>query len=134
MKKLINTVLFYSKIIILLIAFTLTLYIIFSMNYYYQKDITSVFMAGLPLFLVLVTFMISIFKDNVRDNLFFNIASVLSLIAIVIIDYRTIFDRNMVLWIESKMNFYYFINSLRGIKILCYIVFLGNILLLIKKE
>ena len=111
MKKIINSFLFYSKIILLLIAFTLTLYIIFSMNAYYRRNVINIILVGIPLFLVLLMFVLSIFKDTVKDNLFFNLASVLSIVAIIIIDYRTIFDSNMVLWIDSKMNFLFSLNS-----------------------
>ncbi len=131
MKQIINSFLFYCKIILLLIAFTLTLYIIFSMNAYYRHDVVNMFLVGLPLFLVLLFFVFSIFKDNIKENLLFNIASVLGIIAIIIIDYRTIFDKNMVLWQNGKMNFYYFNSALNEIKIFSYIIFTGNLLLFI---
>lgn len=134
MKKGINSCLFYSKIIFLIIAFTLTLYILFSLNYYYHRDVVNILVIGIPLFLILLFFVLSLFKDKVKDNILFNLASILGIIAIIVIDYRTIFDSNMVLWIDSKMNFYYFINNLDGIKIMCYLILLGNVLLFLKKD
>ena len=134
MKKGINSCLFYSKIIFLIIAFTLTLYILFSLNDYYHRDVVNILVIGIPLFLILLFFVLSLFKDDVKDNILFNLASILGIIAIIVIDYRTIFDSNMVLWIDAKMNFYYFINNLDGIKIMCYLILLGNVLLFLKKD
>ena len=134
MKKGINSCLFYSKIVFLIIAFTLTLYILFSLNDYYHRDVVNILVTGIPLFLILLFFVLSLFKDDVKDNIIFNLASILGIIAIIVIDYRTIFDSNMVLWIDAKMNFYYFINNLDGIKIMCYLILLGNVLLFLKKD
>ena len=134
MKKLINSILFYGKIILLLIAATLTLYIIFSMNDYYRRNVINILFVAVPLFLILLFFVLSLFKDEIKDNLLFNIASILGVVAIIIIDYRTIFDRNMVLWIDSQMNFYFFNNALRGIKIISYLILMGNIMLFLHKR
>ena len=134
MKKLINSILFYGKIILLLIAATLTLYIIFSMNDYYRRNVINILFVAVPLFLILLFFVLSLFKDEIKDNLLFNIASILGVVAIIIIDYRTIFDRNMVLWIDSQMNFYFFNNALRGIKIISYLILMGNIMLFLQKR
>ena len=134
MKKIINSLLFYSKIILLLVAFTLTLYIIFSMNAYYQNNAVNILLIGIPLFLVLLMFVLSIFNDNIKDNLLFNLSCFLAIVAIIIIDYRTIFDSNMVLWIDSKMNFYYFSSTLKVVKLLSYLIFIGNILLFLKER
>lgn len=133
MKKIVNSCLFYSKIVLLLIAFTLTLYISFSINAI-EKDLLSIFLVGLPLFLILVLFMLSIFKDSVKENTLFNLASTFALLAIIIIDYRTIFDKNMVLWHDFSLNIYYFMNALFQIKLLGYLMVIGNILLFVKKE
>ena len=134
MKRVINSLIFYSKIVLLIIAFTLTLYIIFSINDYYKKNIVDIFLVSIPLFLSLLLFVLSLFKDNVKYILLFNIASLLGIIAIIVVDYRTIFDKNMVLWIDSKMNFYYFSNCVRGIKIISYLIFITNMLLFIKSK
>lgn len=134
MKKLINSILFYGKIILLLMAATLTLYIIFSMNDYYRKNVINILFVAIPLFLMLLLFVLSLFKDEVKDNLLFNVASILGIIAIIIIDYRTIFDKNMVLWMDGKMNFYFFSNALRGMKIISYLILIGNVFLFLQKR
>lgn len=131
MKKIINSLLFYSKIIFVLIAFTLMLYIVFSINDYYKRTVVNIVFLCIPMFLVLLMFILSIFNDKVKDNILFNAVSTLAYLAIIIIGYRTIFDQNMVLWIDGKMNFYYFENSLNNIIILNYLILAGNILLFV---
>ena len=131
MKKIINSLLFYSKIIFVLIAFTLMLYIVFSINDYYKRTVVNIVFLCIPMFLVLLMFILSIFYDKVKDNILFNAVSTLAYLAIIIIGYRTIFDQNMVLWIDGKMNFYYFENSLNNIIILNYLILAGNILLFV---
>jgi len=134
MKKIVNSCLFYSKIILLIIAFTLTLYIVFSLNDYYRKDVINILSVGIPLFLILLLFVLSLFNDDIKDNVLFNLASIIGVIAIIVIDYRTIFDKNMVLWFNTKMNFHFFISNSNGIKIICYLIIIGNLLLFCKKR
>ena len=130
MLKLINRLLFFSKIIILLIDFVLTLYIMLMMNSIYNNGVLDIIMTCFSLFLILVIFVVSLIFKKGEDNIFFNISSFFALVTILIIDFRTIFDQNMVMWIKGNMNFYYFRNQLKIIKILGYLVFLGNLLVL----
>ena len=134
MIKLINKVLFYSKIMLLVVVFTITLYIALSMNAYYKSNIINLILLCLPFLLILIMFISSFFMSKWKDNLIYNMASNLAFIAILIIDFRTIFDKNMVMWIDGNMNFYYFQNSLLQISILAYGVFIGSILLIKSKN
>ncbi len=134
MLDLINKILFYCKTFILLFVFTLTLYILLSMNAYYGNGISNILMIGIPLLMVLIIFVISFFFKEGDNNTFFNVACILSLIAILIIDIRTIIDKNMVLWVRGNMNFYYFQNQIKQIKILSYCIFIGNLLLIYKER
>jgi len=134
MFDLINKVLFYIKVILLLLTLTLTLYILLAMNDYYGNEIVNLILICLPLLLVLIIFTVSfIFKDG-DNNLFFNIASFIALIAILIIDLRAILDKNMVLWIRGNLNFYYFQNQMMQIKILSYCIFVGNVLVIYNEK
>ena len=134
MIKLLNKVLFYSKIMLLVVVFTITLYIALSMNAYYKSNIINLILLCLPFLLILIMFISSFFMSKWKDNLIYNMASNLAFIAILIIDFRTIFDKNMVMWIDGNMNFYYFQNSLLQISILAYGVFIGSILLIKSKN
>ena len=128
--KTINKILFFSRLIILLVDFILTLYIMMMLNTYSDGNIGSLVMTCLPLLLTLIVFVVSFFFKKGNNHLLFNVCSILSLITILIIDYRTICDKNMVMWVKSNMNFYYFKNQIGVIKTLCYTTFIGNILLL----
>ena len=132
MDKLINKILFYSKIVLLLIAFTLTLYILFIKVDLYELSITSILPLFIPLLLVLIVFVFSFFLNITKDNAFFNIACILVLIAIIIVDYRTIFDNNIIS--KTKINIYFFDLATNKIKIMLYLTFISNILLIIYEK
>ncbi len=129
MLKLLNKILFYSKIIILIIDFIMTLYITLMMNSIYKDNFINLIRINLPFFLILIILVVSFFFKKGEDNIFFNITSFLALTTILIIDIRTIYDQNMVMWIKNSINFYYFRNQIKVIKILGYTIFLGNILI-----
>ena len=134
MKELINKILFYLKLIFLLISFSIIMYILFMMYDDYNTGIISILLMFIPLFLVLVIFVVSFFFKEGHNHTMFNVASFLSLLAIFIISFRTLFDKNMVLWAKDGMNYYFFQNQMMQIKILCYAIFLGNILLIYQEK
>ena len=134
MIKIWNKILYYTKTIILLICFSLVLYIAFSINSYYGYGLWYLFRIFMPLLLVLIVFVVSFFFNSGQDETIFNLGCVLALIAISIIALRSILDTNMVVWIRGKMNFYFFENQLLQIKILCYLMFLGNLLIIYKEK
>ena len=134
MLEMINKILFFIKIILLLFVLTLTLYIMMCMYDYYQTGFLNMIAVCLPLILVLVIFVLSFFFPNAGNHTLFNLASFLALIAILIIDCRSIFDKNMVLWIRGNINFYYFQNQMMQIKILSYGIFLGNLILIYQNK
>ena len=134
MVNMINKGLFYAKIILLLFVFTMTLYIMFMMQDYYGDQIGTLISTFLPLFMVLVIFVVSFFFKEGSNNTLFNVACFLAFLAIAIIDFRTIFDKNMVLWVRGNLNFYYFENQISQIKIFSYLIFLGNLILIYKEK
>ena len=127
MTKLINKVLFLIKIILLLLDFILTLYIMLMFNSMREGELGILITTCIPLLLVLIIFVISFFFRKGNDNLLFNVSTILALLVILVIGIRTIFDQNMTMWIKDKMNFYYFRNQIYLIKILCYSIFFGNL-------
>jgi len=132
MDKIINKILFYSKIIFLLIAFVITLYILLIRMDTYGLSALSIFPIFIPLFLVLIAFVFSFFLGIGKDNLFFNLACVLVLLAIIIIDYRVIFDNNIIS--DTKININFFNLQTTKIKIMLYLTFVSNILLMIYEK
>lgn len=130
MHKLINRILFFSKTIILIIDFILTFYITLMMNSNYNNSIIDLIRINFPLLLILIVLVVSFFFKKGYDNTLFNISSLLALITILIIDIRTIFDQNMVMWIKNSINFYYFKNQIKVIKTLGYSIFIGNMFII----
>lgn len=134
MYDLINKILFYAKVILLLIVFSITLYILFLMQASYGNRILTIASVFIPLFLVLIAFVVSFFfQEGNRDTLF-NVSCFIAFVAIAVIDFRTILDKNMVLSIENEVNFYFFENQLLQIKILSYLIFFGNAILIYKEK
>ena len=128
MIKLLNKILFYTKIVVLLIAFVITLYILLIRMDTNGLSALSIFPLFIPLFLILITFVFSFFLNVGNDNLFFNLSCVLVLLAIIIIDYRTIFDGNIISNTKIKLNFFDLQTS--KMKIMLYLTFISNILLM----
>ncbi len=129
MDKIINKILFYTKMVFLLITFTITLYILFMKMDSFNLSFLSIFPMFIPLFLVLIAFVFSFFLNVGNDNIFFNTACVLVLLSVIIIDYRTIFDSNIIS--KTKFNFQYFDLSTLKIQIMLYLTFISHILLVI---
>lgn len=132
MDKLINKILFYTKVIFLLIAFVITLYILLIRMDTYSYSVFSILPLFIPLLLVLIIFVFSFFLNVGNDNMFFNIIGVLMLLAIIIIDYRTVFDSNIIS--KTKINLYFFDIQTSKIKIMLYLTFISNILLIILEK
>lgn len=134
MLNMINKILFYAKIILLLFDFTITLYIMLMMQDYYGGNIGMIVSTFLPLFLVLIIFVVSLSFKKGSNNTLFNVVCLLAFISIAIIDCRTIFDKNMVLWVRGNLNFYYFENQIGQIRVFSYLIFLGNLILVYKEK
>lgn len=130
MSKFINRFFFYSKIVLLLISFITTIYIFLLKRDFYNEEITSLIEIFIPLLLVLICFVVSFFFNKGNDNLFFNITCFFVLLAIIIINYRTLFDKNIVSNYGTKYNFSYFSVQIIKMKIMLYLTFLGNLFLL----
>ena len=95
--KILNRIIFFTKVFLLLIDFVLTLYIMLMMNSVYQNEIVSLLFTCLPLFCVLIIFVISFFFKEGDNNTIFNITSLLALITILIIyiKWMTLILRNI---------------------------------------
>ena len=129
MEKLINKILFCIKIIFLIIAFVVTLYILLVRMDVNELSITSVLSIFIPLFLVLTVFVFSFFLNIGNDNIIFNLTCVMVLLSIIFIDYRTVFDHNIIS--NAAINLNFFEIQTNKIIIMLYLMFISNILLII---
>ena len=134
MDKIINRILFYLKVLLLLIAFSMTLYILLIRMDTNGLSAWTIFPLFIPLLLLLIAFVFGFFLNIGSENIFFNIVCVLVLLAIIIIDCRTIFDSNIISLTKVNLNF--FDLQVNKIKIMLYLTIISNILLIIyeKKE
>ncbi len=132
MNNLINRIIIYTKVVLLLIAFIMTLYILFMKMDINNSNILSVVPLFIPLLLVLIVFTFSFFLGYGNDNTFFNIGCVLVLLSIIIIDYRTMFDLNIIS--QTKLNINYFNSQTTRIKLILYLTFIGNLMLMFSEK
>ena len=132
MEKLINKLLYGMRIIFLLIVFTVTLYIMLVRMDTSDLGIASLVPVFIPLLLVLITFVFSFFLNIGKSNIFINLVCVLVLLSIMFIDYRTIFDHNIIS--NTKINLDYFEIYRDKIVIMLYLMFISNILLFIYEK
>lgn len=132
MIKLLNKIFFYTKIVFLLISFIITLYILLIRMDTNGLSAWSIFPLFIPMFFVLIVFVFSFFLNIGNDNIVFNLACVLALLAIIIIDYRTVFDSNIISSVKINLNF--FDTMTNKIKIMLYLTFISNILLMISEK
>lgn len=134
MLNLLNKMFFYGKIFLHIIVFSISLYILLMMHDRYNFSAFSIIMVFIPMVLVLISFVINFFFDKGNKNILFNLANFIVLLSILIICLRTLFDKNMIMGIKENINFYFFQNHLKQIKILCYLIFIGNGLILFQEK
>ncbi len=130
MSRFINRIFLYSKIFLLLIAFIITFYISLLKMDFYSESVLSSLLIFLPFLLVSIILVFSLFFNKGNNNAFANIVFILVLLAIIIIDYRTLFDKNIVPNFGTEYNFSYFNSQLIKIKVMLYLAILGNLFLL----
>lgn len=132
MVKLINKICFYTKIAFLLIAFSITLYILLIRMDSIGLNTWSIFPLFIPLLLILILFVFGYFLNIGKDNIYFNIICVLTLLAIILIDCRVVFDKNIISRMPINLNF--FDLQVGKIKIMLYLMLISNILLIIYEK
>lgn len=135
MNKIINWFLCIFKMLLLLICFVFTFYIIVGMYNRLEKNIVDAIYNFIPFVLLFILFSINIIlkQKNVIQCTFYNITCCLVFIMILFSIYRTFFDQNMVVMIRLgyNINFNYFADMIAPIKAMLYILCLSNILLIV---
>ena len=129
MISLINKILFYIKVVLALVAFCFILYIAFIRNDYLNMSIISILPLFIPFFIILVLLVFNFVFNKASNNLFYNLGSTLAFIAINIISLRTIFDNNII-YLKGSININFFAACEVRIKVLLYLIIIGNVILL----
>lgn len=140
MVKILNKLFYILKNIFLPILLIATIYILSCMFHRLEKEIFGAnFMEFLnviaPYLLLLILIIVNIFfnHQNVKNNMFYNLTSLLVMLTIFIFCYRALFDQSMVLWYkyDYHINFNYFSDQIASIKVMLYGLSIANILLII---
>lgn len=132
MKKVINVMLSVLKYFLLMVAFSLTLFIILKLNDRLDKSITDSISIFIPFGILLLLFILNfaLNRRQVLDNLFFNLTCCLVFSANIVVCLRTIFDKNMVFNEIQKMgvNFNFFNDYLSFNKIMFFGLIIADLI------
>lgn len=134
MTKIINVFLSYIKILLLLVCFVFSFFIILNMYRRLEKDVVVSIFNFIPYLLLFILFSINVIcrQKSVTDNLFYNITCCFVFIMILFAVYRTFFDNNMVIMMRLgyNMNFNYFADIIAPMRAMLYILCVSNVLLM----
>ena len=141
MTNILKKILTKINILLLVISFFFIIYInvyqFFSLdNNPFGKNFFEFFSILLPFVLLMSLYFINYINKHhtVNDNVAYKIVSLFSLIVILYILYRSIFDDNLILWHKTNyhINFDYFNNNLLPMNLILYGLSLVNIILIIE--
>lgn len=135
MKRVLNIILSILKIILLFVSFVLTFYIVMAMYQRLEKDIIKSLDIFIPYVVLLLMLLLNhVLKQKyVTSNTFYNITCCLVFSLFIFVDYRTIYDNNMLLSLKNSynMSFYYFSDMVICFKALLYMLIGSNFCLII---
>lgn len=143
MLNLLNKLFIVLKLLLLLLGLGFSAYIMLSLYTYLEKNlfssqITDFIKVIIPYLILLLLIVLNLLLRNkeVNDNILYNFCSVIGLVAIVFILYRSIFDNNIILSYKNQYNiaFDYFSDQLSFIKIILYSLSIVDILLIIENR
>lgn len=132
MKKVINIMLGVLKYLLLLVAFSASLFIVLKMNQRLGKPITDSINIFIPYGILLLLYILNFSLDRraILDNLFYNLTSCLVFSTNLVVFYRAVFDYNMLFNGIQKMgvNFNYFNDYLSFNRIMLYGLIIADII------
>lgn len=132
MKKVINIMLGVLKYLLLLVAFSASLFIVLKMNQRLGKSITDSINIFIPYGILLLLYILNFSLDRraILDNLFYNLTSCLVFSTNLVVFYRAVFDYNMLFNGIQKMgvNFNYFNDYLSFNRIMLYGLIIADII------
>ena len=135
MIKIINGLLNVLKVIMLLVCFVFTFYIIINMYNRLGKDLIDSISNFIPFVLLFILFSINfVFKQkSVNQCTFYNITCCLVFLMLLFSIYRTFNDKNMIMVIRLgyNINFNYFSDMIAPMRFMLYTLSFSNILLMI---
>lgn len=135
MNKVINGILSILKVLLLLVSFVFSFYIIINMYRRLEKDMFAAIFNFIPFILLFILFAINIIlrQKSVNGCFFYNVSCCLVFGAILFAVYRTFFDQNMIVMIRLGygINFNYFADMIAPMRAMLYILCVCNVLLML---
>lgn len=123
--------LFILKIILLLIAFGTTLYLMFNLCKTYDNKTSELIIVGILYIINLFIYSYRFFLKVDNSVVYPECVSILTYISIIFINLRSIFDKNMIAWSYLKVNIEYFSNHIFYIKMFLILLICFEIVILI---
>ena len=103
----------------------------------FGKDFFNFFANLLPFISLMILFFLNFVNDCeiINNNIWYKITTIFSLMIIIYMQYRSVFDNNMILWHKTNyhINFDYFNGQLSVIKFMVYGLCVVNILFVIEE-
>ena len=135
MEKVLNIFLNVIKMLLLLVCFVLTFYVIINNYMRLDRSVISSISNFIPYFLLFILFSINFVlrQKEVLNNTLYNVVCCLVFGLNLLVIYRTLFDNNMVLYtrLGYGMNFNYFSDMFMPIKLLIYLLSISNIIMIV---
>lgn len=135
MIKIINVIFSVLKVILLLVSFIFTFFIIMNMYNRLEKEFIGAIFNFIPFLILFILFAINIIfrQKSVNGCLFYNITCCMVFSVILFSVYRTFFDENMVAMIRLgyDINFNYFADVIAPMKAMLYVLSISNVLLML---
>ena len=138
MIKIINSILYIFKYLLLILCFSLGGYIVLYMYQRLNKSLMDSIFLALPFLILFVLFAINMLANQKRvtGNLFYNLTCCFVFLVVLFIEYRAIFDSNMIA--NSKLgyniNFNYFADNISAIKVMVVGLIIGNLLFMLRTD
>lgn len=136
MIKIINIMLSFLKVILLLVCFVFSFYIIINMYNRLEKNLMDSIYNFIPFFLLFILFSINFIlkQKTVNSCLFYNLICCFVFALILLVVYRTFNDSNMIVMLRLgyNINFNYFADMIAPIRAMLYILCVCNVLLILE--
>ena len=135
MIKMINGLLYGIKYLLLILSFALGSYIILYMYQRLDKPVFDAIYIAIPFIFLFILFAINMLANQQRitKNLFYNLTCCFVFMVILFIEYRAIFDTNMIA--NSKLgyniNFNYFADNINAIQVMVIGLIVSNFLFML---
>ena len=138
MIRLINKLMYILKLLLLLVSFGFTFYIIIFMYQRLDKSLLQAIPVFLPYLLLFILFAVNLIFDQtvVKNNFFYNFTCCLVFVLFIYVGYRAIADNYMVAKIRLgyNINFNYYSDMISPLQVMLYALSGANIFLMFTKE